>query len=87
MPFYLQVPGEDRDGFDLSRFFSQAISFIRDSLDNTNIMVHCLAGVSRSVCLVLAYLMKHRKMKYEEAYSMVKARRRIVILILSSDPS
>ena len=28
IPFYLQIQGEDRDGFDLTRFFPQAISFI-----------------------------------------------------------
>jgi protein-tyrosine phosphatase len=27
-------------------------------------MVHCLAGVSRSVSLVLAYLIKHKNMGY-----------------------
>lgn len=58
VPFYLQVPGEDRDGFDMTRFFSQGVNFIRDALQSTSIMVHCLAGVSRSVCLVLAYFIK-----------------------------
>ena len=41
-------------------------------------MVHCLAGVSRSVCLVLAYLIKCREMSYQQAYNMIKTRRRIV---------
>lgn len=58
VPFYLQIPGEDRDGFDLTLYFAKSIKFIRDALENTSIMVHCLAGVSRSVCLVLAYFMK-----------------------------
>lgn len=37
-----------------------------------------MAGVSRSVSLVLAYLIKHKDMRYEEAYSHVKSRRKIV---------
>lgn len=45
-------------------------------------MVHCLAGVSRSVCLVLAYFMKHKGLSYDEAYNLVKTRRSIVIIIL-----
>lgn len=87
VPFYLQIPGEDRDGFDLTKFFSQAIKFIRDALENTNIMVHCLAGVSRSVCLVLAYLMQCRDMTYKQAYDMVKYRRKIVTINIILDSS
>jgi protein-tyrosine phosphatase len=41
-------------------------------------MVHCLAGVSRSVSLVLAYLIKHRGMTYRDAYDLIKGRRRII---------
>lgn len=78
VPYYLHVPGEDKDGFDLSRFFPQSVNFIRDSLEKTNILVHCLAGVSRSVSLVVAYLIKCKGMTYDTAYNMLKARRKIV---------
>lgn len=46
-------------------------------------MVHCLAGVSRSVCLVLAYLIKFREFSYDEAYYLVKIKRSIVIIFLN----
>ncbi len=72
IPFYLIIPGEDKDGFDMARFFVQGVNFIRDALENTSIMVHCLAGVSRSVCLVLAYFIKCRGFSYDEAYNLVK---------------
>lgn len=39
-----------------------------------------MAGVSRSVSLFLAYLIKHKNMKYNDAYDLVKAKRRIVVL-------
>jgi protein-tyrosine phosphatase len=42
-------------------------------------MVHCLAGVSRSVCLVIAYLIQHRGFSYDEAYALIKSKRGIVI--------
>jgi len=78
VPFYLQVQGEDRDNFDISKFFTQCTNFIRDSLNSTNILVHCLAGVSRSVSLVIAYFIKHCGWSYNEAYSLVKSKRSIV---------
>lgn len=65
IPFYLIIPGEDKDGFDMARYFVQGVNFIRDALENTSIMVHCLAGVSRSVCLVLAYFIKCRGFSYD----------------------
>lgn len=37
-----------------------------------------MAGVSRSVALVIAYLIKIKGVSYDEAYSIVKRRRRIV---------
>lgn len=38
-------------------------------------MVHCQAGVSRSVSLVMAYLIRKYRIGYEEAFTMVKKRR------------
>ncbi len=78
IPYTLYVPADDHESFDISRYFNQAAGFINDCLQKTNIMVHCLAGVSRSVSLVLAYLIKHRNMSYSSAYERVKSRRRII---------
>jgi protein-tyrosine phosphatase len=41
-------------------------------------MVHCLAGVSRSVSLVLAFLIKHQGFSYNQAFDFVKSRRKII---------
>ena len=87
VPFYLQIPGEDREGFDLMRYFPQAVNFIRNSLETTNVLVHCLAGVSRSVTLVLAYLIKFEGMTFQKSYSFVKSRRDTVTTIIIIDIS
>lgn len=39
------------------------------------VLVHCLAGVSRSVTVTLAYLMQKHKLPLNEAYDLVKKRK------------
>lgn len=76
IPFQLYLPAEDDPAFDLKKYFHQAANFIRDCLRRTSVMVHCLAGVSRSVSLVLAYLMKWEGMELDEAMALVKLGRK-----------
>jgi protein-tyrosine phosphatase len=78
IPYTLYVPADDHESFDISKYFQQAGSFISDCLSRTNIMVHCLAGVSRSVSLVLGYFIQHKGMTYSQAYDLVKSRRKII---------
>lgn len=39
------------------------------------VLVHCLAGISRSVTVMLAYLMSHKELTLNEAYNMVLKRK------------
>jgi predicted protein tyrosine phosphatase len=39
------------------------------------VIVHCFAGISRSVSVVLAYFIMYHKMSYKDAYTFVKSKR------------
>lgn len=43
--------------------------------NNAVILIHCMAGISRSVTLTIAYLMSHFRMSMQNAYQFVKDKR------------
>ena len=48
----------DEDWYDISKHIDRALDFISEAKANkAGILVHCVAGVSRSVTVVMAYLM------------------------------
>ena len=53
---YYHFDIDDNRNETISRFFSQFINIIKES-ENKNILIHCMNSVSRSVSLVLYYLM------------------------------
>lgn len=55
---------------------SECLVFIRNAVDmGENVLVHCNAGVSRTSMVAIAYLMHYERMSYEDAHSLVKAKR------------
>eukprot|EP01122_Echinamoeba_exundans_P016727 TRINITY_DN8574_c0_g1_i1.p1 TRINITY_DN8574_c0_g1~~TRINITY_DN8574_c0_g1_i1.p1 ORF type:complete len:216 (-),score=16.47 TRINITY_DN8574_c0_g1_i1:34-660(-) len=40
-----------------------------------SVLVHCQAGVSRSVAIILCYLMEHQKMRLKDALALVQEKR------------
>jgi protein-tyrosine phosphatase len=62
IPYHVKLPAVDHENYSLEPFFDQAADYIDQHLRITNVLVHCMAGVSRSVSLVMAYLMKYRSM-------------------------
>ena len=72
------VEGYDVEHFDLEDYFDEASKFIHDSLAVTNTLVHCMAGISRSTTLLIAYLIRYRGMTSDDALNHVRNRRSIV---------
>jgi protein-tyrosine phosphatase len=73
---YELIHVNDDDWVNISAHFDRAVEFIKNSLDKKEkILVHCSRGMSRSVSLVIAYMMDVHKMSYEESLSIIKSKR------------
>lgn len=70
------IPAMDVEYYDLSKHFEQCFDFIEKARKNTNVLVHCWAGVSRSATIVIMYLMRKYEFSLDEAHSFVKKKRR-----------
>ena len=58
----------DTNNTNIIQYFKEAIKFIDEQ---EKVLVHCLAGVSRSATLVIAYFMWKNKLSYDKSYQMV----------------
>lgn len=76
-PLYYQVPVLDRGDVDLARYFDEVADMLEQvrQAPGGRAMVHCVAGVSRSATLCLAYLMKYGGMRLREAFEHVRRAR------------
>lgn len=73
-PLYMQIPVLDKSDINLSAYFDEVSDLIHQVRGaNGKCMVHCVAGVSRSASLVLAYLMKHMKMSLKDAFDLTRS--------------
>lgn len=75
---YLYLPAVDSESFDISQYFEAACGLMQEELPRTNVLVHCMAGVSRSATLIIAYLMRSQGLPFADAFRLVKRRRKIV---------
>lgn len=82
VPFYLYLPAQDHEDYEIYKFFNQTYEFIEQARRNTNVLVHCMAGVSRSVTIVTAYLLKKFKCSLGEVIRMLQRKRSKVPLLL-----
>lgn len=62
---------------DISKHFQEVCDFIEK--DSKNTLVHCKMGVSRSVSLVVAYLILKKKYTYDQAIKHIEEKRNSAI--------
>ncbi|XP_037940375.1 dual specificity protein phosphatase 18-like [Teleopsis dalmanni] len=73
-PLYLRINASDRPDVDLAAHFDEVADMIEEVRQlGGKSLVHCVAGVSRSASLCIAYLIKHASMSLREAYLHVKS--------------
>lgn len=60
----------DNSNEDISQFFMKTNQIIENTAP-TNVLVHCKAGVSRSVSICIAYLMWKHKMNFTKALELM----------------
>ncbi|KAK0078382.1 hypothetical protein PV325_002559 [Microctonus aethiopoides] len=73
---YMQIPISDHWSQNLASFFPQAIQFIEEARSSDKgVLVHCLAGVSRSVTITIAYLMHKCNLTLNDAFNLVRSRK------------
>lgn len=79
------IPAMDMFTFKLIQYFDEACDFIGKAIGtketgkkNGKIFVHCKEGVSRSVSLVLAYLVRDQDMELKDAVRLVRSKREIL---------
>eukprot|EP00523_Entomoneis_sp_CCMP467_P018120 CAMPEP_0168815646 /NCGR_PEP_ID=MMETSP0726-20121227/6312_1 /TAXON_ID=265536 /ORGANISM="Amphiprora sp., Strain CCMP467" /LENGTH=393 /DNA_ID=CAMNT_0008867875 /DNA_START=1 /DNA_END=1182 /DNA_ORIENTATION=+ len=77
---YCQVAINDVAAADLITYLPGGTKFIRAALQElkVSVLVHCMAGVSRSASVVLAYLIEYEEMTLQEAYVHVKQLRPLI---------
>ena len=66
----------DRGDVDIIDIINCCYSFIEyHEQQNNKIYIHCAMGISRSASVVIGYLMKKNKMKYNDTYNFVQSKR------------
>ncbi|KAH9599843.1 Dual specificity phosphatase [Trypanosoma melophagium] len=73
---HLVLPVDDLPGEDFRQLFDKAFDFIdKAKKDNKGVLLHCFAGLSRSVTVAAAYLMNRLGMTRDDALDLIKQAR------------
>ena len=74
-PLYKKLLIDDNPKEHIAKHFSESIQFIHEAVSaQKNILVHCLGGKSRSVTIVVAYVMFTANMTFQQAITLVKSK-------------
>lgn len=72
---YLKIDIKDNITENIKKYFRKTNVFIYNGLLIGNVFVHCIAGVSRSPTIVMAYLIKKKKYSFDNALKIIKNNR------------
>lgn len=73
---YMKIPIADHWSQNLAAHFPKAIEFIDEARSKeAGVLVHCVAGVSRSVTVTLGYLMSRLGLSLNDAFALVRTRK------------
>lgn len=73
---YLNIPLWDSEYTKVEKHLDKTNEFItKSNKDGSKVLVHCGAGMSRSVTIVLAYLIMHYKYTFSKAIALMKEKR------------
>jgi len=76
---YKCVDLSDSPAADIGKYFSDCTMFIHNARKNGgNVLVHCVAGVSRSCAICAAYIIAIAQIKWSDAILVVRAARDVV---------
>jgi protein-tyrosine phosphatase len=78
---YFNITIKDNSFASFGNELDKCASFINENLElNKKIMVHCFEGRSRSVAVIIHYLMNYQNLTFYSAYEQIKQKKQIVNL-------
>lgn len=76
---YLRISIDDHEQEDIVKYFPRSMKFIHDAINSGGtVLVHCMAGMSRSASMCIAYLAWGEGLAYDAAFKAVKSARACV---------
>lgn len=76
---YYRVKIDDVPTANIQQYFADTSQFIENALNNGGkVLVHCMAGVSRSPTIIIAYLVQKRHFTHEQATHLLRSQRSII---------
>jgi protein-tyrosine phosphatase len=69
----LCIPIFDANNQPIRQYFEKVYNFIEEQRMTTNVVVHCAAGISRSVALLISYIMKKHGYGFNTSFKMIKS--------------